>query len=61
MVPGNQTRVPIRFDYDSESDPGPYPHVSTLTDFRYPPIWGEMDISSLIQDSHSGRTKPPGR
>ena len=24
-VPGNQARVPIAFDYDDESDPGPYP------------------------------------
>lgn len=25
VVPGNQTRVPMSFDYASESDPGPYP------------------------------------
>src|SRR5579883_3673290 len=25
VVPGNQPRVPIRFQYASESDPGPYP------------------------------------
>jgi|1185.fasta_scaffold20035_2 hypothetical protein len=25
VVPGSQARVPIRFDYASESDPGPYP------------------------------------
>jgi hypothetical protein len=24
-VPGSQPRVPVRFDYDDESDPGPYP------------------------------------
>ena len=24
-VPGNQPRVPVMFDYDDESDPGPYP------------------------------------
>ena len=24
-VPGNQPRVPVTFDYDDESDPGPYP------------------------------------
>ena len=24
-VPGNQARVPITFDYDDQSDPGPYP------------------------------------
>jgi len=24
-VPGNQPRVPVSFDYDDESDPGPYP------------------------------------
>ena len=24
-VPGNQARVPVTFDYDDESDPGPYP------------------------------------
>ncbi|HEY0303658.1 MAG TPA: hypothetical protein VGC44_01740 [Longimicrobiales bacterium] len=25
VVPGNQTRVPVTFDYDDESDAGPYP------------------------------------
>lgn len=25
VVPGNQPRVPMTFDYDDESDPGPYP------------------------------------
>jgi NPCBM/NEW2 domain len=25
VVPGNQARVPVRFDVDDESDPGPYP------------------------------------
>ena len=25
VVPGGQARVPITFDYDDESDPGPYP------------------------------------
>ena len=25
VVPGNQARVPVTFDYDDESDPGPYP------------------------------------
>src|SRR5262249_31878328 len=24
-VPGNQTKIPITFDYSDESDPGPYP------------------------------------
>ena len=24
-VPGNQPKVPVSFDYDDESDPGPYP------------------------------------
>lgn len=25
VVPGDQTRVPVSFEYDDESDPGPYP------------------------------------
>jgi hypothetical protein len=25
IVPGSQARVPVQFNYDSESDPGPYP------------------------------------
>jgi hypothetical protein len=25
IVPGTQPKIPIRFDYDDESDPGPYP------------------------------------
>jgi hypothetical protein len=25
VVPGNQSRVPVTFDYQEESDPGPYP------------------------------------
>ena len=25
VVPGDQARVPVTFDYDDESDPGPYP------------------------------------
>jgi len=25
VVPGSQPRVPVRFEYDDESDPGPYP------------------------------------
>jgi hypothetical protein len=33
-VPGSQPRVPVSFDYDDESDPGPYPVPSA------PPIEG---------------------
>ena len=49
VVPGNQPRVPVTFDYDDESDPGPYPVPPN------PPIEGGPNSSGdrhiLIVDS----------
>jgi hypothetical protein len=48
VVSGTQARVPVRFDYDDESDPGPYPIPPN------PPIeggaWSTGDRHILIVD-----------
>jgi hypothetical protein len=43
-VPGDQPKVPITFDYDDESDPGPYPIPADI------PIEGGGDAHGLIID-----------
>jgi hypothetical protein len=48
-VPGNQARVPIAFDYDDESDPGPYPIP------RDAPIEGGGDRHILLLDRDNCR------
>jgi hypothetical protein len=44
VVNGNQAKVPVRFDYADESDPGPYPIPDN------PPIEGGGDKHVLVLD-----------
>ena len=44
VVPGSQARVPMKFDYASESDPGPYPIPANA------PIEGGSDLHILVID-----------
>ena len=42
VVPGDQPRVEVTFDYDDESDPGPYPIPPNA------PIEGALDITQML-------------
>jgi hypothetical protein len=50
-VPGTQPRVPIRFDYDDESDPGPYPIPTNAPIEGGPQSDGDRHVLVLDRDS----------
>jgi hypothetical protein len=50
-IPGNQPKVPVSFDYDDESDPGPYPIPSNALIEGGPDSSGDRHILLLDRDN----------
>lgn len=51
VVPGDQPRVPVTFDYDDESDPGPYPIPPDAPIEGGPASEGDRHILVLDRDA----------
>jgi hypothetical protein len=53
VVPGDQPKVPVSFDYDDESDPGPYPIPDNPPIEGGPDADGDRHILMLDADNHT--------